>query len=167
MIHWTVAQILVPPGYIITTFQVSNHGLQAMLAWHCHPACWLCLHLKINKKSKSEFKFLMYWIGLHLFNDDTCSSGHISRPKVSHAEAVSSQGEFEVPHWGYTASKVDFYYMHGVKPGILQKQTSVNWIYRYSRLTPKHRETHGCVVCTVATDVLVLKHQAISIHNAD
>ena len=34
-------------------------------------------------------------------------------------------------------------------------------------LTPKHRETHGCVVSTVATDVLVLKHQAISIHNAD
>ena len=34
-------------------------------------------------------------------------------------------------------------------------------------LTLKHRETHGCVVSTVATDVLVLKHQAISIHNAD
>ena len=35
------------------------------------------------------------------------------------------------------------------------------------KLTPKHRETHGCVVSTVATDALVLKHQAISIHNAD
>ena len=34
-------------------------------------------------------------------------------------------------------------------------------------LTLKHRETHGCVVNTVATDALVLKHQAISIHNAD
>ena len=34
-------------------------------------------------------------------------------------------------------------------------------------LTLKHRETHGCVVSTVTTDVLVLKHQAISIHNAD
>ena len=34
-------------------------------------------------------------------------------------------------------------------------------------LTLKHRETHGCVVSNVATDVLVLKHQAISIHNAD
>ena len=34
-------------------------------------------------------------------------------------------------------------------------------------LTPKHRETHGCVVSTVATDALVLKHQAITIHNAD
>ena len=33
--------------------------------------------------------------------------------------------------------------------------------------TPKHREKHGCVVITVATDVLVLMHQAISIHNAD
>ena len=34
-------------------------------------------------------------------------------------------------------------------------------------LTIKHLETHGCVVITVATDGLVLKHQAISIHNAD
>ena len=34
-------------------------------------------------------------------------------------------------------------------------------------LTLKHRETHGCVVSTVATDALVLKHQVISIHNAD
>ena len=34
-------------------------------------------------------------------------------------------------------------------------------------LTLKHWETHGCIVSTVATDALVLKHQAISIHNAD
>ena len=34
-------------------------------------------------------------------------------------------------------------------------------------LTLKHRETHGCVVSTVATDVLVLKHQAISILSTD
>ena len=34
-------------------------------------------------------------------------------------------------------------------------------------LTLKQREMHGCVVSTVATDALVLKHQAISIHNAD
>ena len=39
--------------------------------------------------------------------------------------------------------------------------------YRFSTLTLKHRETHGCVVSTMATDALVLKHQAISIHNAD
>ena len=38
---------------------------------------------------------------------------------------------------------------------------------RFHSLTLKHRETHGCVVSTVATDALVLKHQAISIHNAD
>ena len=36
-----------------------------------------------------------------------------------------------------------------------------------SMLTLKHRETHECVVSTVATDALVLKHQAISIHNTD
>ena len=34
-------------------------------------------------------------------------------------------------------------------------------------LTLKHRETHGCVVSTVATDALVLKHQAISIFSTD
>ena len=34
-------------------------------------------------------------------------------------------------------------------------------------LTLKHRETYGRVVRTVATDALVLKHQAISFHNAD
>ena len=33
-------------------------------------------------------------------------------------------------------------------------------------LTLKHRETHGCIVSTVPTDALVLKHQAINIHNA-
>ena len=46
--------------------------------------------------------------------------------------------------------------------------TSVSWpLLVNDCLTPKHRETHVCVVSTVATDGLVLKHQAISIHNAD
>ena len=36
-----------------------------------------------------------------------------------------------------------------------------------SLLTLKHRETHGCVVSTVATDALVLKHQVISILSTD
>ena len=39
--------------------------------------------------------------------------------------------------------------------------------FSHQFLTPKHQETHGCVVSTVVTDALVLKHQAISIHNAD
>ena len=34
-------------------------------------------------------------------------------------------------------------------------------------LTLKNWERHGCLVSTVATYALVLKHQAISIHNAD
>ena len=37
----------------------------------------------------------------------------------------------------------------------------------HDELTLKHRETHWCVVSVVATDALVLKHQAISIHNAE
>ena len=39
--------------------------------------------------------------------------------------------------------------------------------YIHIRLTLKHREMHGCVVSTVATDALVLKHQAISILSTD
>ena len=34
-------------------------------------------------------------------------------------------------------------------------------------LTHKQLETHGCILSIVATDALVLKHQAICIHNAD
>ena len=37
----------------------------------------------------------------------------------------------------------------------------------FSPLNLKHRETHGCLVSTVATDALVLKHQAISILSTD
>ena len=42
-----------------------------------------------------------------------------------------------------------------------------SWMKVYNKLAPKHWEMHGCVVSTVATDTLVLKHQAISSHNAD
>ena len=34
-------------------------------------------------------------------------------------------------------------------------------------LTYKHLQTHGCVLSTVATNTLALKHNAIIIHNAD
>ena len=34
-------------------------------------------------------------------------------------------------------------------------------------LTHKQLETHGCVHSTVATDVLVLQHQAINIHTVE
>ena len=42
-----------------------------------------------------------------------------------------------------------------------------NYQWGLVALTLKHPETHGCVVSTVATDALVLKHQAISILSAD
>ena len=42
-----------------------------------------------------------------------------------------------------------------------------NNLWNMIMLTLKHRETHGCVVSTVATDALVLKHQAISILRTD
>ena len=34
-------------------------------------------------------------------------------------------------------------------------------------LTHKQLETHGCILSTVATDALVLKHQAINTHSAN
>ena len=34
-------------------------------------------------------------------------------------------------------------------------------------LTHEQLESHGCILSTVATDGLVLKHQAISMHSAD
>ena len=34
-------------------------------------------------------------------------------------------------------------------------------------LTHKQQEAHGCLLSAVATDVLVLKHQAISAHSTD
>ena len=41
------------------------------------------------------------------------------------------------------------------------------WVKKYvvSELIHKPLETHGCLICTVATAALVLKHQAISIHS--
>ena len=45
-------------------------------------------------------------------------------------------------------------------------QDMVQWTSR-GRLTLKHWETHGCLVSTVSTDALMLKHQVISILNAD
>ena len=40
-------------------------------------------------------------------------------------------------------------------------------IVDYFNLTHNQLETHGCVLTNVATDVLVLKHQAISTHSAN
>ena len=34
-------------------------------------------------------------------------------------------------------------------------------------LTHKYMEMHGCMLSAVVTDILVLKHQAISIHSPD
>ena len=48
----------------------------------------------------------------------------------------------------------------------LERVSLTPWL-QTPQLTLKHRETHGCVVSNVATDALVLNHQAISIHNAD
>ena len=45
---------------------------------------------------------------------------------------------------------------------------SMRWTYwSIYEVNPQYRETQVCIISAVATDVLVLKHQAISIHNAD
>ena len=51
--------------------------------------------------------------------------------------------------------------------GKLLHTTDVLISNMFCMLILKHWERHRCVVSTVATDALVLKHQAISIHNAD
>ena len=85
------------------------------------------------------------------------------------------------PSWGESTGHRWIPVTKGQSRGALVVKLMVAWTncWRNSRvvgalghrdrttLTPKHRETHGCVVSTVATDALVLKHQAISIHNAD
>ena len=80
-------------------------------------------------------------------------------------------------HWGQVTTYGDIdlgqhWLWLWLVPGAVRQQ-AITWanvnpdLCRHMMLTPKHRETHGCVVSTVATDALVLKHQAISIHNAD
>ena len=76
-----------------------------------------------------------------LNNDQPLPLVMVDRPSPSRVTAPSHQSQ--PPFW--------------LEAGTLLSQ----------ELTLKHRETHGCVVSTVATDALVLKHQAISIHNAD
>ena len=54
-----------------------------------------------------------------------------------------------------------------LREGITKMIFSFHLLFISIELTLKHRETHGCVVSTVATDALVLKQQVISILNAD
>ena len=42
-----------------------------------------------------------------------------------------------------------------------------NTVLVWKLLTHEQLEMHGCLFSTVATDALVLKHQAISIHSVD
>ena len=63
----------------------------------------------------------------------------------------------------------DFIKMLCVAPGLCHVcVTSPHGMEIYEFfLPPKQLEMHGCVLNTVATDALVLKHQAISIHSAN
>ena len=43
----------------------------------------------------------------------------------------------------------------------------LDFCYLFQKLTYKQLEMHGCIISTVATDVLMLKHQTISIHSVE
>ena len=71
-------------AHLPTSFKHQRVHNQETL-WHS----WLCLFVvrcqlreqsSIWTKSTMSVSLLKYWIGLHLFNDDTCSSKHISCP---------------------------------------------------------------------------------------
>ena len=69
-------------------------------------------------------------------------------------------------HWA--ESKI----MNWVAKGGVQLNNIRGWqelgsLFQRSILTHKQLEMNGCILSIMATDVLVLKHQAISIHNAD
>ena len=49
----------------------------------------------------------------------------------------------------------------------MKKSSVLYHKYSWVALTLKLLEIHGCVLSTVATDALVLKHQAISTHIAE
>ena len=61
----------------------------------------------------------------------------------------------------------DSYWSNGLNDDKYCSMSSIRIIISEKNLTPKHRETHRWVVSTMAIDALMLKHQAISIHNAD
>ena len=42
-----------------------------------------------------------------------------------------------------------------------------SWTYKIRTLTHKWLETHGCLISTLVTAALALKHQAISTHSAE
>ena len=50
---------------------------------------------------------------------------------------------------------------------ILISGNAIENVYKLWILTHKKLEMYGCVLSTVATDVLVLKHQAITVHSTD
>ena len=63
--------------------------------------------------------------------------------------------------------KVNRYFINSIITKWWMNDELIKYIKQTNILTLKHRETHGCVVSTVATDALVLKHQAISILSTD
>ena len=103
-----------------------------------------------------------YWY--HIWIPAVCRIKYTCEPKNE---------EYTVDNWCYLPCRAldrGARCIYSVGSSLLLKQLPSTFLDKWGGLvflTPKHRETHGCVVSTVATDALVLKHQAISIHNAD
>ena len=103
--------------------------------------CWIVL--------KNKYMYVFYNIPLQFY---MATVGVIySEKKTKMAmENIPGVDEFSMATWGKM-----FY------------SGSVFFAAAHKELTIKQVETYGCILSTVATDVLVLKHQAISSHNAD
>ena len=82
-------------------------------------------------------------------------------------ETLSTDGRTDGRTDGQTSGWVQYTPIPpSVERGIMMVRLSMHICATRSQWV-KHLETHGCVLTTVATDALVLKHQAISIHCAD
>ena len=53
-----------------------THAFRVIGPWDVQPGLWLSHHIDQTLMLPAS----AVWIGLDLFNDDTCPSGHISRP---------------------------------------------------------------------------------------
>ena len=71
--------------------------------------------------------------------------------------------------WLYKAQQVFWWNWHWLMALMISQNTHCSRPHHGYQLNPSHKqlETHGCIISIVITDVMVLKHQGISIHSAD
>ena len=72
-------------------------------------------------------------------------------------------------HWGKNHCEIGLLWHRANHPALSSIDVMIfnEESFKLSDLTHKQLETHGFRLSTVATDALVPKHQAVSIHSAD